>query len=61
MVELKPRKIIQIATDGGEYGTTVVALCDDGTLWESFPIRTEKGWDRQWRQLKLPPGSESGR
>ncbi len=49
-IKNKPRKIIQIAhAMSDERGFSVVALCDDGTLWEY------EGQYRSWRQTPAIP------
>lgn len=43
-----PRKVIQIATNGGghQYYPCIVALCDDGTIWEkNYDKDGYKRWD----------------
>jgi hypothetical protein len=46
----KPRKIIQIAhAMSDERGFSIVALCDDGTLWDF------DGQYRNWRQIPAIP------
>jgi hypothetical protein len=58
----RKRKIIQVATlvdgdwtdAGGGLSPTIVALCDDGSLWEQNFVRGEVGkkWETVWRRVK---------
>jgi hypothetical protein len=56
------RKIIQVAAmplvDGEEksYPPSVIALADDGTIWESFYSFDSSEW-KEWVQLPSIPQS----
>ena len=49
------RKVIQVAIspDGPETYGSIIALCDDGTIWR-LPDRLPN----EWEQVKGPPQDE---
>lgn len=47
------RNIIQITAAAGGNGATVVALCDDGSIWEKLPE------ENKWRRLIDVPGTKN--
>ena len=53
------RKIIQVTGTSGE-DETVYALCNDGTLWSTYPVY-QKGW-KEWEKMpdipQTPPEPE---
>jgi hypothetical protein len=61
---MKERKIVGIASVGNALAMRLVALCDDGTLWEEYDTWDEAGRSvKRWRQyyVTIPRVGEEGR
>lgn len=49
------RKVVQVATAPGaarDNDTLIVALCDDGSVWQRWAVGNESN---EWRQLPAIP------
>jgi hypothetical protein len=51
------RKVIQIACSESSDGPTIVALCDDGTIWRHDITIGQKS-AVVWRRLQAVPGAK---
>ena len=53
------RKVIQITSNGGghQYYPCIIALCDDGTIWEKVWDKPE-GYDSKWDFIDQIPQAD---
>lgn len=55
MNEHPERKVVQLVHQDGLDGATLLALCDDGTIW-SYEGDGDSG---EWEEIPGPPGTIS--